>query len=459
MKANNVAENLPCFVILNASEESQTAILRFFTGVQNDKRRKRTEIILTNNTKDMKRNIFDLSPSQLMEIATSLQGKIKEGLVKDGQQILAIPTYINPITKVGNEKVLVLDLGGTNCRVAVVEFKNGQPAIHPKNGWKKDLSGIMKRPECTQEELFKEIADLVSTLNLTGVESIGYCFSYPAGSTLDGDATLLRWTKGVNIKEMVGEPIGKNLMDYLNKALDGKTTFKKINVINDTVASLFAGLTDTAAQAHIGLIVGTGTNMATFFDAKDIKKLDPGYKQKGLVPINLESGNFHPPHLSVIDDKIDRYCDSRGAQRFEKAISGMYLGRILEYLFSCDEFEENFDAARLTQIMSFPDMYKEEYVTAAHQIYERSAKLVAASLAGLIFELVACNPKIKTIRLVAEGSLFWSRDRKGRFTSYKDQTMECLDSLLKAARLDEVKVLVEEQENANLIGSAVAGLS
>ena len=33
---------------------------------------------------------------------------------------------------------------------------------------------------------------------------IGYCFSYPAESVLSGDAKLLRWTKGVDIKEMVG---------------------------------------------------------------------------------------------------------------------------------------------------------------------------------------------------------------------------------------------------------------
>lgn len=32
--------------------------------------------------------------------------------------------------------------------------------------------------------------------------------------------------------------------------------------INDTVASLFANLTDST-DAYIGLIVGTGTNMAT----------------------------------------------------------------------------------------------------------------------------------------------------------------------------------------------------
>ena len=410
----------------------------------------------------MKKDLFDLSNDQLKEIAATLQGRIKDGLEKENQEILAIPTYINPKTDIVNEKALVLDLGGTNCRVAIVEFRDGKPTIHPMNGWKKDLSQVMKKPGATQEELFKEIADMVSTLNLEGVTSIGYCFSYPGGSTLDGDATLIRWTKGVNIQEMIGRPVGKDLMDYLNKYLKGKTTFTNIKVINDTVASLFAGLTDTSAQAYIGLIVGTGTNMAAFFPTDSIKKIDKGYKKKGLVPVNLESGNFHPPHLSVVDNKMDKYSATSGQQRFEKAISGYYLGRILEYVFSCDEFEADFDASKLTRIMSYPDMYKEEYVYWAHQIYERSAKLVAASLAGLVREMVNCDPKIKKIRLVAEGSLFWSHDRKEgapSFKSYKDQVMEELDVLLKELGLKGVTVKVDEQENANLIGSAIAGLS
>ncbi len=409
----------------------------------------------------MKKKMFELDSAQLKTIAETLSERVAEGLVKEEQEIQCIPTYIKPRTDIKNGKVLVLDLGGTNCRVAVVEFKDGKPEIHPDGGWKKDLSEVMKKDGATRDELFKNIADMVATLNLEGVERIGYCFSYPAQSELNGDAKLLRWTKGVNIKEMIGKHVGAELMEYLNTTLKGKANFKKINVINDTVASLFAGLTDTGAQAHIGLIVGTGTNMATFFHTNAIPKTDKGYKEKGLVPVNLESGNFRPPFLSVADDKIDRYSETPGAQRFEKAISGFYLGRILEYVFSCDELEDNFDAAGLTRIMSYPDMYKEDYVVWSHIIYERSAKLVAASLAGLIQQMKANDTNIKVIRLVAEGSLFWSEDRKTtrRFKSYKDIVMDELAMLLGELGLGDVKVKVEPQENANLIGSAIAGLS
>lgn len=69
---------------------------------------------------------------------------------------------------------------------------------------------------------------------------------------------------------MIGEPVGKPLLDYLNERNDIK--FTGIKVLNDTVASLFAGLTNSGYDAYIGLIVGTGTNMATFIPAGENNK-------------------------------------------------------------------------------------------------------------------------------------------------------------------------------------------
>lgn len=68
---------------------------------------------------------------------------------------------------------------------------------------------------------------------------------------------------------MIGKYIGNPLLNYLNEK--NKIKFTDIKVLNDTVASLFAGLTDNSYDAYIGLIVGTGTNMATFIPADKIK--------------------------------------------------------------------------------------------------------------------------------------------------------------------------------------------
>ena len=373
----------------------------------------------------MEKNIFWLENDQLKEIASSFQEKVEEGLKHENAEIQCIPTFISPKTSDINGKALVLDLGGTNYRVATVDLGQGSPTIHPNNGWKKDMS-IMKSPGYTREELFKELADMIVGIKRDEEMPIGYCFSYPAESVLSGDAKLLRWTKGVDIKEMVGQLVGKPLLDY-------------------------------SYDAYIGLIVGTGTNMATFIPADKIKKLDPSYNIQGLVPVNLESGNFHPPFLTTVDDTVDAISGSLGKQRFEKAVSGMYLGDILKAAFPLDEFENKFDAKKLTAIMNYPDIHKDVYVDVAHWIYNRSAQLVAASLLGLIQLLRSYNKDIQKICLVAEGSLFWSENRKDK--NYNILVLEKLQELLNESALADIEIHINNMNNANLIGTGIAALS
>lgn len=403
----------------------------------------------------MKKNVFELSTQQLKDIADALQKEVEQGLNMPNSQVQCLPTYISPKAPQESDKAVVLDLGGTNYRVATVDFSGSKAKIHPENGWKKDLQ-IMKSKGFTQEDLFTELADPILEIKREEEMPIGYCFSYPAESMTDGDGVLLRWTKGVNIDEMVGKPVGKPLLTYLNEK-SPKIPFTGVKVINDTVASLFAGYAGEKYDAYIGLIVGTGTNMATFIDSKNVGKLDNDLKNFGSMPINLESGNFCPPHLTPIDNTVDALSDNRNRQRFEKAISGMYLGEILKAVFPLEEFEKKFDAERLTTMISYPDIYKEDHVQVANWIYVRSAKLVAASLAGLVKVLIAHNPKVKKVCLTAEGSLFWSTVRFGR--SYKDMCMEELQNLLNEFGYPEVRVYVEPMENANLIGTAIAAIS
>ena len=97
----------------------------------------------------MEKNIFQLDNEQLKEIARSFKAKVEEGLNTENAEIQCIPTFITPKASSINGKSLVLDLGGTNYRVAIVDFSKVPPTIHPNNGWKKDMS-VMKSPGYTR---------------------------------------------------------------------------------------------------------------------------------------------------------------------------------------------------------------------------------------------------------------------------------------------------------------------
>ncbi|HEY3370625.1 MAG TPA: hypothetical protein VGK10_07250 [Prolixibacteraceae bacterium] len=397
-------------------------------------------------------NPFALSTQQLCEIAQDLRQKIETGLEQDGTEIKCLPTYIHPNKEGISGTATVFDLGGTNFRAAVV-----------KVGEKTEISGMaenditeMKMDGFTQEDLFESQAQTINRLELPADSPIGYCFSYPARSLTNGDAELINWTKGVNIAGMTGKPIGVPLVEYLNRHTH--SNFYKIAVVNDTITSLFAGLMNPGYDAYIGLIVGTGTNMATFFPSEYIPKIKDLKGWSGETPVNLESGNFNPPHLTAYDELVDAQSDNRGFQRFEKAISGMYIGRVFHAAFPNDPIEETIDGAGLSRMMNKPEAFKPEYVETAFWIYERSAKLVAASIAGLVMNLNSAYPSLKKIQVLAEGSLFWSQV-KTNDASYERMVDACLVEILVEMGLGGIEVKISKIENANLIGAAMSVLS
>ena len=404
----------------------------------------------------MRNNIFELTTTELKNIANNLQKKIEEGLEKDGMEISCIPTHIIPKKEITDGKVLVLDWGGTNFRAAIVEFKDGNARII------ETLSKDKKYPLSAKEtvgfdhnKLHEKMAGWIGELKQLDekVTKIGYCFSYPAASRLNGDAILLRWTKGIDIPDMINRPVGESLMTYLNNHKDVKTTFTDIKVINDTVACLFAGLSKIGYDSYMGLIVGTGTNMASLMRLDKIEKLKN--KESGSIPVNLESGNFCPPYLTIVDGLVDAMSNNKGQQRFEKAISGGYLGEIFKTVFMQEKIRYTFDGGALAQMINNPKENPEEQVAVARWIYDRSAKLVSASLAGLVQVVVNQDPSIKRICLAADGSVFWGKD-KDKKPYYKELVSKELKLLLPQG----VSVtIIDEMADPNLIGSAIAALS
>ena len=170
----------------------------------------------------MEKNIFKLDNEQLKAIARSFKEKVEKGLNTENAEIQCIPTFITPKADNINGKSLVLDLGGTNYRVALVDFSKSVPDIHPNNGWKKDMS-IMKSLGYTQEELFKELADMITGIKREEEMPIGYCFSYPTESVPGGDAKLptdehyeyMAYPRLLAIAEVAwSEPANKSYPDF-----------------------------------------------------------------------------------------------------------------------------------------------------------------------------------------------------------------------------------------------------
>jgi hexokinase len=399
-------------------------------------------------------NDFELTTKKLVDISMVFRDRVEAGLARENTEIKCLPAFIPPGKRLKGNTARVLDLGGSNLRAAVVSLHGGKPVI-----LKGPIEKAMpwKRNVPMPKEMYIGIqADLLASLDCEEECPLGYCFSYPAAATPDRDAVLIDWTKGIEVPDTRGKPVGRMLSEYIRQSCKD-LKLRGITVINDTVAALFAGLTDPGEGVRIGLVAGTGTNMAAFVDTFFIPKLSGVSGLRGVIPVNLESGNFNPPHLTRWDRVVDENSESPGRQRFEKAASGLYLSRIFKAVFPDSSLDEGAGARGLIELYRENGSYKKaDQSERIRQIYIRSAKLSAAALSGIAVLLTEYQGE-KKVRVTAEGALFDS-SLDGN-TSYASIVESTCNMLLEKLGRPGVKLSIRRIPDANLIGSAIAALS
>lgn len=158
------------------------------------------------------------------------------------------------------------------------------------------------------------------------------------------------------------------------------------------------------------------------------------------MAVNLESGNFHPPHLDAVDDTVDSISDNPGKQRYEKAVSGFYLPQLLQCLCPHLRLPEGASSKEVVEWADKPG--QEPASLAARWLLNRSADMVAAGLAAVADHLEEGNLAIQ-----AEGGLFW------KATGYRDRVQATLSKLITR------KFAIIRGDEVNLVGAAAAALA
>ena len=399
---------------------------------------------------------LNLSKAHLETVRDSLCEQIRLGLRERGRDIKALPAFLGIPAPHLTGRSVALDVGGTHMRAAWIEFDHGTAKLLgpiQENA----LMERATRGEISGDEFFSVQADLICASCREMELNVGYCFSYPATITPQREAVLIEWTKGIHITGTVSQPVGRLLAEEL--ARRGRKVHN-IPVLNDTVASLLTAAAISPHSAHhIGVIVGTGTNMAGFFPVLTITKL--GATERGswhdndVMAVNLETGNFTPSQiLTPWDDALDTGLrpEQRGRQRFEKAVSGAYLPRLLWQVAGGDAcLEAGFnindplvDAGKVAALRNDPILG-----AAATAILNRSADLIAAGLAGLI---CAYRSDGEEIGVLVEGSLFH------KTSGYPERVRERLNDLTPHVKTRFI-VPNEASVPVNLLGAASAALS
>lgn len=256
-------------------------------------------------------------------VTEAFDTELENALQKSCSSLHILPSFLSPPT--GHEKgeYIALDMGGSNVRAVCLTLYGGRkyiinrvihkPLQDPAQGY--DLTAA----SATGTQLFAFIADLVGRVaEPNKTYSLGFTFSYPMKQDAAHKACLTRWTKEIHTSGVIGHDIGTLLQQALEEK--GLTRIAPVAILNDTVGCLMAGAYLDPAVCT-GSICGTGYN--TCYVEATINN------HNGAMIVDMESGNFSLAPSNCYDQMLDRNSADPGRQRFEKMVSGKYMGELL----------------------------------------------------------------------------------------------------------------------------------
>lgn len=398
------------------------------------------------------------------------QDEMDRGLRGEGSSLMMLPAYLSLEHELPQHgRAVAMDAGGTNFRIALVDLDEGQVRLGEQTVF--PMPGSRER---ITKEQFLDILARQLDRHPAG-SRIGFCFSFPAEITPDLDGVVILFDKEVKVDGGAGMHLCRDLAVHMSGL--GMTPPESGAVINDTVAALLGGyltLDRNQYDGWIGFILGTGLNCCYSEDARRITKLADA--PAASMVINMESGGYSGFPQGDYDKALDEGSDDPGCHRFEKMVSGAYLGPLTlltlkgaaeEDLFSpaCAKAVAELDSLPLYQVSAYLDeadpvglpeqlaMNEADRAVLDALLYgllDRAAEVVAISLTAVIVEGDMGKTAQRPAAIVTEGSTFH------KFRCYRERIEAAMDRLC-TNQNGRYWSFVSTGE-ANLYGAAAAAL-
>lgn len=221
------------------------------------------------------------------------------------------------------EKILVIDLGGTYLKLALMN--SNCKFLHLQKKYK-----IVRNKHTKKIDLFdwivKNIKDYLAEAGIDNQDEpifASMSFSYPLQMESVGHGKIVAFTKEFPFKELdLNQDDGLDPVLVLNERL----VKEKVNVIvkmlmNDTVATFLASYRKNKS-CQIGIVLGTGTNAAFVNDQKEIINSEWGQ-------FMFEDGGLKD--FAVLNQNIDNVC---GGLALKKELQDIFKKRDIESLIN-----------------------------------------------------------------------------------------------------------------------------
>ena len=370
---------------------------------------------------------FAATPEFIREVAANFRQDLQIGLRDPkSSSMRMLKSYVGLPTGKEKGEFLALDFGGTNVRVLRIKLEGegryevtkrvGEPLVVPG---KYDYIG----KNSTVDQMFGFLARLIDEA-IDGDHStkfyLGHTFSFPSSQDDLNNAKLIIWTKEFATPGVEGEVVNDLLLDALKKR--GIENVIPVAVINDTVAVLLSAAYKQA-DVYTGSIYATGHNTCYLEGSIHDPK---GFGTGGMI-LNLECGNFMKLTPNRFDTELDQKSEKPGEQRFEKMVSGRYMGELFSMAVAelLEDKKFDFTAIDMSGIVAdeSPQLTKAAEIIAekigreleladvarirelAAAIIIRSARLVTASYVGIVWQRSG-NGEIQKQHVAVDGSVY-----------------------------------------------------
>ena len=263
------------------------------------------------------------------DFISHFQEDMRLGLAGRPRSTSMQPSFVSRPTGSEQGRFVALDLGGTNIRATVIDLQgDGRISVLKTDSFR------LPATSGTAADLFDPIVDFLGGLLEDGSDyELGFIFAFPIDQSGIRSGRLAKWTKEFAFGGVEGHEVVSLLQDAIVRRSPAHPALHRVRVAalaNDTVGVLAAGAYSDPG-CDIGLIVGTGTNLAVAMPTQMIARdLATHAGDPDEMLINMECGNFDgvQEFQTAVDRRLDAESDTEG-QLIEKMISGRYLGEIV----------------------------------------------------------------------------------------------------------------------------------
>ncbi|WVZ24290.1 hypothetical protein V8G54_002834 [Vigna mungo] len=286
-----------------------------------------------------------------------------------------------------NLLMLCARLGGKNKPISALQRQHISIPDAVMAGSSLEINDYIAKEIAEFVSAHPEIEDSAPAKN----KKLGFTLAYPVHQAMPFSVTASEHKNANN-------PVREGMVKDLNRALTNHGMKMHVaSLVDETIGGL-AGGRYYNRESVVAVNLGATTNAAYVEPAEDVASDLAQSSNSSEKVISMEWGNFYSPNFpsTLYDDILDAESSDPGGRRFEKLISGDFLGEVVRQILLKLAKETALFGCRVPPKLMTPYLIRSSDMAAMHQDTSEDREIVGEKL-GEIFEIHNCCPMAREV--------------------------------------------------------------